>query len=227
MYVNMWIWTLTIVTTSFSSLSFSTLVSVHCGPVWDSFTANNIKALEKIWLVKLGCRRSVHMDILQEKHHWLTLEQQRKKSLLNTFYSSTPSTNSRKDSSTLRQSTVPQPLATQKETLDTAQSLNRWPPKKKHPTYLWTLDIPMTSSMTSNLELQTFPSASFQHWPVQELLYCLYNCQTGATSVMTKWEPPHPRLQMTDHHPKHRLNFNSQVHIPFPLHLHLKLGPAT
>ena len=110
---------------------------------------------------------------------------------------------------------------------DKAQSLNRWPPKKKHPTYLWTLDIPMTSSMTSNLELQTFPSASFQHWPVQELLYCLYNCQTWATSVMTKWEPPHPRLQMTDHHPKHRLNFNSQVHIPFPLHLHLKLGPAT
>ena len=169
-HVSMWISTLTIILFFiFSSLSFSTLVSVQCGPVWDSFTANNVKALEKVWSVKPGCRRSVHMDTLHEKHHWLTLEQRERN------HSSTLSTHSSKDSSKLRQSTVPQLLATQKETLD--MPMNTWHGTVPQllATQKETLDMPMntwhgtvpqllaTQKETSDIPMNT--------WHTNDLIY--------------------------------------------------------
>ena len=51
----------------------------YASPVWDPFTANNIKALEKVqrWAVrwvKQNYRRSACMDTMHQQLHWPTLE---------------------------------------------------------------------------------------------------------------------------------------------------------
>ena len=63
----------------------------YASPVWDPFTANNIKALEKVqrqavgW-VKQNYRRSACEDTMRQQLHRPALEKRRKQARLTTFY---------------------------------------------------------------------------------------------------------------------------------------------
>ena len=62
----------------------------YANPVWDPFTANNTKALEKVqrWAatwVKQDYRRSACVDTMQEELNWPTLEKQKELAHLTTI----------------------------------------------------------------------------------------------------------------------------------------------
>lgn len=57
-------------------------VPEYASPVWDPFTANNIKALEKFQKTT----KDLCVDTMQKQLHWPTLGQHRKQACLTTVY---------------------------------------------------------------------------------------------------------------------------------------------